>query len=113
MSTYHVYFRSYNCRILGRDEFEAQDDRVAMGIATRLFDACLDMCADFALWEGTRRVDTQPSLRLSSKARKLSENTQQDMLEHELRLRDSDWAIGRSRRLLARLQRLERQRPPD
>lgn len=54
---YRIVFRDWDKAIVGRDEFHADDDVSAMVIGQLLAEACADRCAEFELWQGSRRVD--------------------------------------------------------
>jgi hypothetical protein len=100
---YRMYFRGVAGRILGRYDFDAADDDTAMLIASSLFDTCSDVCDSFELWQASRRVD-------GAAAKPVSQSDalhalQDEMRQHEQRLRDSAWAIAKSLRLLALIKR--------
>jgi hypothetical protein len=103
MITYRVYFRDGRGVILGRHEFEAEDDVAATRIAGALSEACSDMCKTFGLWDGARAVKTDA--RAGVDAAQISARTQRRVVETEMAIRDSDWSIARSRKLLDRLDR--------
>lgn len=112
MGTYRLYFRDDDWAIVGRDDFEAEDDFQAILIARALCAACADRCAGYGLWQGTRRVNAsfplrQPNLR----ANKLPPKAQDIVLEHELNILESQWTIADSERLLRQTARLLAQRP--
>ena len=50
MPLYRNYFRNSN-GIVGRDDFEAANDEVALTIAARVFDAVRDRCTSFEMRE--------------------------------------------------------------
>src|SRR5690242_1941453 len=54
---YRIFFRDGAKAIVGRDDFRAEDDASAMVVGHMLADACADLCTEFDLWQGTRRVD--------------------------------------------------------
>ena len=98
MATYRLYFRDDDWAIVGRDDFEAEDDRRAVLIALTLCDACSDRCAGYGLWEGTRRVAL--SFPIRPRLGQVAPNVQDIVLEREAAIRDSRWAIADSTRLL-------------
>jgi hypothetical protein len=99
---YRIYFRHQKIGIVGRDEFEAEDDRAAIAFAEVLCDACSDVCDHFELWQGVRRVGACDRGECAKQdAWRLNAQTQAAAAEHEERLLDSKWAIAKSRRLLA------------
>jgi hypothetical protein len=106
LATYRIYFRSPSGELLGREEFEGEDDRAAMVIAEMLHRTCSDLCDDFELWQGSRRVDACYNRRFQIRSGELNSKTQKAVAQCEERLRDSHWSIAKSKRLLAQLDRL-------
>jgi hypothetical protein len=101
---FRIYFRHRVNGIVGRDEFEAEDDGAALAFAEVLCDACSDVCDSFELWQGVRLVGACNGGDCAKlDAPQLNAKTQTAAAEHEERLLDSKWAIARSRRLLERL----------
>lgn len=98
---YRVYFRGRKDDILGRQDLEAEDDRAALQLADLLCDACSDVAGGVEVWQGTRRVDLASPAPHAAEA--LGAQTQERVIELEERLRDSRWAVARSRRLLEQL----------
>jgi hypothetical protein len=54
-TTYQVCFIA-DGRTQRREDFQADDDVAAIGIARVLYDACSDVCEAFALWQGRREI---------------------------------------------------------
>ena len=102
MGTYRVFFRAADNLIVGRDDFDAGNDVRAVVVARMLRDACSDKCADFEVWQGTRRVD-MPCRKWADAIDSEAENI---ALERELAIRASRWTIADSRRLLEETRRL-------
>jgi hypothetical protein len=103
MAVYRIYFRSRAGSIQGRDEFHAEHDRQALLIAELLCEACGDICDNFELWQGARLVEMpQPSV----SAAQITASMQESLIQREETIRDSQWMIARSKRLLERLQYL-------
>jgi hypothetical protein len=108
MKWYRVYLYGGSGSIQGRDEYEAEDDRAAMAIAEMLCDACSDVCETFQLWDGARRVDLSFS-RLpcpSVTPEQVGAIAQMPLIRREEAIRDSQWAVARSKRLIERMERL-------
>lgn len=59
MQPYRIYFRHRKDGIVGRDDFEAEDDRSGMAIAAVLCDACGDVCDSDEPWQGVRRANVR------------------------------------------------------
>ena len=53
MEGYRLYFKALGS-IVGRQDFEADDDAAAQRIAAVLFDACSDRSQNIELWQGER-----------------------------------------------------------
>jgi|SRR5437879_2959300 len=53
MASYRLYFKALGS-IVGRQDFEAEDDAAAQRIAAVLFDACSDRSQNIELWQGER-----------------------------------------------------------
>jgi len=109
MTWYCLYLYSASGSMLGRDEFQAENDRSAMAVAEHLWDACSDVSASFELWDGLRRVDSEFSRMPcpSVSAEQVMMTSQVSLVEHEETLRSSFWALARSERLLQRIRALE------
>jgi hypothetical protein len=107
MRTYRFYF--YNNRVIcGRYDFEADDDDRAGEIAEILFDACSDRCASWEIWDGQVLLMSGPQkVRVQVRASNMAERRQQNIVRHEEAIRDSEWAIASSERLLVELDKLK------
>lgn len=109
MNWYCIYLYSVSGSMLGRHEFEAQNDRSAMAVAEHLWDACSDVSESFELWDGPRRVDSEFSRMPcpSVSAEQVMTASQGSLVEREETLRRSFWALARSERLLQRIRELK------
>ena len=109
MRWYRIYLFSASGSLLGRDEFEAEEDRSAMAAAEQLWDACADIAASFELWDGVRRVDTEfskmPCPTVS--AEQVMSTAQVSLVSHEEAMRRSFRTLACSERLLQRIRELE------
>ena len=105
MPLYRVYFRNQHAFIIGRDDFAAVDDDVAMVIGRKLADACADLCTGFELWQSGRRVDTSPE-QIIPDANEIAARVQNIVIEREIALRESKWVVAESKRLLQESERL-------
>jgi hypothetical protein len=108
MKWYRVFLYSASGSFQGRHEFEAGGDREAMMVAELLCDACSDLCDFFEVWDGPRRIDVSfsklPHPSVSAEQTNLA--TQLLLIRSEEAMRDSNWAVARSRRLIERMERL-------
>jgi hypothetical protein len=102
---YRIYFRNQHAFIIGRDDFVAVDDEDAMVIAGTLADACSGLCTDFELWQSARRIDASRGQTILN-AHEIAARVQNIVIERELVLRDSQWVIAESARLLKESERL-------
>jgi hypothetical protein len=105
MAGYRIYFLNGCSEIRAAHWFEAEDDETATWIAERLYLACSDACIAYEVWQGARMLatDTKPA---PATAEAVIERRQEMLVRHEQALRDSAFAIARSRRLLEGLNRL-------
>ena len=106
IATYRVFFLDQERKIVGRDEFAAPDDAHAIAIAQTLGDACSDECADFELWQSERRIDLDLPEGHMPGADRIVERVQETVVEREIALLESRWAIADSARLLKETARL-------
>lgn len=99
---YRLYFWAAG-RIVGRQDFDAENDRAASAISVQLFDACSDKCEAYDLWSSQRRVPvgSPPLKRVSLDA--LSAIHQETILRVEETICFSQWQIAQSQRLLTKL----------
>jgi len=103
---YRIFFHDAVGDIVGRQDFEAEDDGMALTIATLLFDACSDVSHNFELWESTRLVNESYFARAQAIGRQLSTQRQAAVARTEEQLRDSQWAVASSKRLLEQLRHM-------
>ena len=98
MPTFRIYFRKGSA-IVGREDFEAAGLDAATLIADMLFQACLDKCEAYELWQGERMLGNNLAWAGVITA-ELRERNQAIVIECEEAIRDSKWAIASSQRLL-------------
>ena len=109
MASYRLYFKALGS-IVGRQDFEAEDDAAAQRIAAVLFDACSDRSQNIELWQGERLL----SLNLPGRGAgldSLCEAHQEIAVNTEEIIVRSEWAIAASQRLLDQLKNAKRWRP--
>jgi hypothetical protein len=99
---YRLYFRKGGS-IVGRDDFEAEDDGEAVYIARSLFNACSDMCNAFELWRGIHQVVVREPA-LNHDTEQFRTHTQEIVISRELTIRASAWRVANSKRLLSETQ---------
>ena len=104
--TYRVYFRNRHGFVIGRDDFDAQDDEFAVVIVRTLRNACSDICTGFELWKSERLIDASTSTRTLCNADEITVQVQNMVIEREMALLDSEWVIAESGRLLKQSQLL-------
>lgn len=104
MSSYRLYLQG-RLGIIGRFDFYAENDVMALEIGSAICEACSDLCDRFEVWDHDRQVVRQAPLA----SRRLSDAAvEMRTVETEERLLASGWAVARSRRLLERYQTLRR-----
>lgn len=86
--------------LMGRCALAAESDDEAQDTAAVLYDACSDVCSYYELWKGRTAVRKAQYFVLAPTATELSRRTQQIVLDREIAIRDSQWHIADSRRLL-------------
>ena len=106
MTTYRLYLRDGEKGIVGRDDFDSDNDARALLVARMLRDACSDKCAGFELWQNTRRVDLPCPNWSKFSADEIHAKVESIVLDRELAIRASRWTISDSRRLLEQTRRL-------
>jgi hypothetical protein len=110
MGTYRVYFRDCT-RIVGRHDFNANDDQEAVTIADVLCDACSDRCDAFEVWDGDRCVvgRTLPSPRAADV---ILGDVEEVIMQSGEAIHRSEWFIASSEKLLQRLEEPRASNPP-
>jgi hypothetical protein len=76
-----------------------------MMIAALLCDACSDVCETFELWDGARRVDTSMEQTPALTAEQINARPR-NRRANEIAIRDGEWLIAQSQRLLEQIERL-------
>jgi hypothetical protein len=102
MLTYRIYFRTAR-QILGREDFEANDDVAAIRIAHVLYDTCSDVSDSFELWQEQRKLRARQAHHWKASFDDLIEADQRVVIEREECISHSRWLIARSRRLIEAL----------
>jgi len=92
MTNYRLYCFDREGAIVCRDDFEADNNVEARGIASAICDACSDEHHAYELWK-----DDLPIAGGQTLASVLQ-------VDHEIALRNSYWRVSQSRRLSQRLQ---------
>ena len=106
---YRVSLHGRSGAVQGQAALTAEDDVDAALLAEIIFDSCSDVSSAFQLWHGDRPVqlhrDGAP--RPLENAIEVNSRTQESLIRTEELIRNSQWMIGRSRRLLERLRLLQ------
>jgi hypothetical protein len=100
MAFYRMYFLGGDGRIIGREDFEADDDVAAIRLGRALCDACSDICSGFELWQGLRKLRVRPPPHRRATAADLNEANQAQLIRTEESISGSQWRIAHSQRLL-------------
>lgn len=106
---YRVSFHGRSGAFQGQGEFDAADDASAALMAEILLDSCSDISASFQLWQGDAPVELprDGAPRPAESAIQVSARTQEALIRTEEAIRNSQWMLARSGRLLERLRLLE------
>jgi len=107
LPTYRYYLLNDRGAIMGRDDFDAQDDKTAVAVAELVSGTCSDQASSFELWRGTERVRAAKAPAHVPPKAACEEPVQQAAMDLELVLRDSRSKIAESRRLLRTLREWE------
>ena len=114
MAEYRLYFFDASGHIFARHEFAAPDDETAISAGRVTGDASRDMHSGFAIWRADLELfseETRTPRRVQPlAAATLSNAAQAVVLEMEHRLCESQWAVARSKTLLAALENLEQRK---
>jgi hypothetical protein len=105
LALYQVYFLNAGGRIEAGQDFEAESDDMARVVGDALCEACADVCDQFELWQGVRRVEKLPIRRDAE----LVAEARQRVLETALAIRDRRGTLAQSKGLDAAIERLERE----
>jgi hypothetical protein len=112
VAEYRLYFFDAAGHIFARHDFAAPNDATAIGAGSVTGEASSDMHSGYAIWRADYELFSKetraPRLLNSVAAATSSDLVQEVVLEMERRLRDSEWAVARSKTLLAALDELER-----
>jgi len=106
MPSFRLYLRDGTHRIVGRSDFEADDELSALKISRRIAESCSDTCADHDLWRETRKIPPAAAT-LGEGETDLTDSERRVVLDTGIALRDSLWAVRKSKRLLSALEALE------
>jgi hypothetical protein len=104
MTNYRLYCFDREGAIVCRDDFEADNNVEARGIASAICDACSDEHHRYELWKDDLPIESGQTLTAVLQVGGLSAKAQQTVLDHEIALRNSYWRAGQSRKLSVRLQ---------
>lgn len=103
MSNYRLYCFDRARRIVCRDDFDADNRAEARAIARAICDACSDEHYSYELWKDDLPIESGVTLASVLRVGGLSDRARQTVLAHEIALKNSSWAVSRSRRLGERI----------
>jgi hypothetical protein len=104
MTNYRLYCFDREGAIVCRDDFEADSNVEAKGIASAICDACSDEHHRYELWKDDLPIESVQTLAAVLQVGGLSAKARQTVVDHEIALRNSYWRAGQSRKLSQRLQ---------
>jgi len=105
MAWFRLFLRNNKGSIVGRSDFHADDEASGLRIAYRIAESCSDACAGYELLQDGRLV-ASASAAVGRPETDLTEFEQKIVVDAEIALRDSVWAVNESRRLIATLKGL-------
>jgi hypothetical protein len=100
VASYRIYFLCGDGRIIGREDFVADDDVAAIRLGRTLCDACSDICSGLELWQGQRKLRVRPPPYRPTRVAALNEFHQAQLISTEESISRSQWRIAHSQRLL-------------
>lgn len=104
MGYYRAFLLNDQRKIVATHVIEAADDADAKVIAAELYDAISDFYSGLELWWQARRLGGPSWSRVVDN--ELTERRQEQLLNTEETLRESNAALAQSRRLIKRIERL-------
>ena len=107
MQRYRLYFRGRDSSIIGRMDFDDENDALAIAGAQAVCDVCSDVAGSFELWQADRHITTRPPPRgCSSEFERLARRNRDLVHAVEEVVREGRWMLSRSGSLQARLEEL-------
>jgi hypothetical protein len=91
--------------IVGREDFDAIDNVQALAIVAAIFEACSDVACSYELWNSKEQV-LSPQGAASEVSEPLSDYQRQRVVETATALRDSNWLIAESKKLIREIEAL-------
>ena len=99
LNKYRLRFFKNHVLVAGED-FQAEDVTDARSVAARIAKACLEKFDATELWAGTERIDWRP---VDQSEAGMAAMRQAGMVDTEIALGNTAWAVRESGRLLERL----------
>jgi hypothetical protein len=100
---FRFYLLDLDDRILAGEHFSAADDTEALAIAALLWATCSDLCEDYDLWQGTRRVRGKWLERVHRRTADVAVTRQADIRDLEERLLEGFATLKPSAKLAKRV----------
>ena len=89
--------------LVGRDVFEAENIAEAKAIASALCDSLSDAHHAYELWQGDLPIESGKTMDSVLRVGGLSARARKIVLDHQIALWNSQWPVGKSRRLNLRV----------
>ena len=105
MALYQLYFLNAGGSIEAAQDIEAESDAVALVVADALCEACADVCDQFDLWQGVRRIEKLPVRGDAA----LIADARQAVLKTARAIRERGGLLAQSKALVAAIEKLERE----
>ena len=103
MNMYRLNCYDRRHALVGRDDFEAENIAEAKAIASMICDACSDAHYSYELWQGDLPIESGKTLDSVLRVGGLSARAKKLVLDHEIALWNSQWPVGKSRKLNLRV----------
>ena len=100
-----MYLKNWSNETIGRADFDAADRAEALIIATAVLDCCSDMASGCELWNTSELVFSSKNSTLPKPDANFMDYQQQKIIDTEIALRDSNWLIAGSKKLVAAIER--------
>jgi hypothetical protein len=99
--------------VIGRADYVSADDVSALIIGEALFEICSDLARQYEVWRGDYQVAACGKGDITNLLVTLPESLQKIVVDVEIALHDSGWAVAESKQLLEKLKDIGRDVPPD
>jgi hypothetical protein len=103
---YRIYLRDRVGGIVGRADYESEDDLSAVAIGAALFEICSDVAGQYELWRDDCLVSASDKNYIIDLLAGLPHSFQQTVLDTAIAMRDDGWSIAESKQMIEKLKML-------